>query len=226
MVGTKGRYYCTRRSNYYDRYECNEPLVIGRIVEPLTWNYILDLIRFPDQFEERLRQAQANEYSTMEPKRRELKNVQALLADTEEEADGLVIAIRQAKGRISEKLKQQEDEVNQRYEALQSRMAKLQGELKLELTDQSIANILRFREIVADGLDNPTFEDKRRWLEILQVTVTVTNRQAVIACRLPIEPIPFDLANPDGYSGQAGTGIGQPYEFGTSASLPKVPRKK
>jgi len=33
---------------------------------------------------------------------------------------------------------------------------------------------------VAVGLDNPTFEDQRRWLEILQTTVTITSRVAVI----------------------------------------------
>ena len=43
---------------------------------------------------------------------------------------------------------------------------------------------LEFRETVATDLQNPTFEDRRRWLEILQAKVKVTNGRAVVNCRL------------------------------------------
>jgi hypothetical protein len=77
---------------------------------------------------------------------------------------------------------------------------------------------MQFREIVAAGLSNPTFEDKRRWLEILQVTVTVKNRQAVIACRLPVDPLTVDLAGlVGGNGGGTGTGgEGLPFDLHTS----------
>ncbi len=64
------------------------------------------------------------------------------------------------------------------------RKAKLQEALAVELTERNIDNLLEFREAVAVGLENPTFEDKRRWLEILQAKVTVTNGIAVVTCRL------------------------------------------
>jgi len=50
-----------------------------------------------------------------------------------------------------------------------------------------------FREAVALGLDNPTFEDRRQWLKLLQVVVTVTNQKAVISCRISDKPFTFNL---------------------------------
>jgi hypothetical protein len=68
-----------------------------------------------------------------------------------------------------------------------------QEALAIELTDDMISNLLRFREVVALGLENPTFEDRRRWLEILQTRVTVTNCKAVVTCRLGGRPFQYDL---------------------------------
>ena len=73
---------------------------------------------------------------------------------------------------------------NRRYQPLIKRTAELQEALAFELTDHNIDNLLQFHEAVALGLENPTDEDRRRWLEILQTTVTVTGGIAVITCRL------------------------------------------
>jgi hypothetical protein len=78
-------------------------------------------------------------------------------------------------------------------EALTRRKGELQEALDIELTQNMIGNLLRFREAVALGLENPTFEDRRRWLEILQTTVTVTNSIAVVTCRLGGKPFQHDL---------------------------------
>lgn len=60
----------------------------------------------------------------------------------------------------------------------------LQEALASGLTERNITNLIRFRETVTIGLEHPTNEDKRCWLEILQTKVTVTNGIAVITCRL------------------------------------------
>jgi hypothetical protein len=52
---------------------------------------------------------------------------------------------------------------------------------------------LQFRETVELGLENPTFEDRRRWLEILQTSIKVTNGIAVITCRLSSKPLEYNL---------------------------------
>ena len=56
--------------------------------------------------------------------------------------------------------------------------------LTLALTESMIGNLMQFREVVALELQNLTFEDKRRWLEILDVRITVTDGNFVISGRL------------------------------------------
>ncbi|MBK9926591.1 MAG: hypothetical protein IPP66_15050 [Anaerolineales bacterium] len=123
----------------------------------------------------------------------ELRHVQALLKDTEKEADAIALAMPKAKGIIFAKLEQQADEVNRRYQALTTHNVRLEEALSYELTDRNIDNLLEFREAVAVGLENPTFEDKRRWLEILQTKVTVINGIATITCRLGGKPLEYRL---------------------------------
>jgi len=129
----------------------------------------------------------------MRPRQKELEHISALLKDTETEADEIARATTKAKGIIAKKLEQQADEVDRRYEALTARKIELQEALDVELTESNIDDLLQFRETVAAGLQNPTFEDKRRWLEILQVTVTVMNRIAIVTCRLSGKPFRHHL---------------------------------
>src|SRR6266496_4788102 len=172
---------------------CTEPLVKGELIESLTWNYMMGLVRDPVEFEARLREAQAREVAKMQPKRKDLEHVIALLKATEKEADQIAHAAKKVKGLVGERLQKQADEVNRSYEALLKRKSDLQKALAVELTENTVNNMLKYREAVVLGFENPTFEDRRRWLEILQTTVTVTNGRAVITCRLELEPREYNL---------------------------------
>ena len=63
----------------------------------------------------------------------------------------------------------------------------------MELSDQTVNDLLNFREAVALGLENSTVEDRRHWLDILQTAVTVTDGVAVITCRLSGNPLSYNL---------------------------------
>lgn len=56
--------------------------------------------------------------------------------------------------------------------------------------------MLRFRADRIDDLRNPTFDNKRLYLEMLQVSVRVKDGQAIIRCALPIDPVELDLEGP------------------------------
>lgn len=199
MIGTDGVYLCrARMQNFVKPTQCKEPRIKKGLIESVTWDYIVSLITNPDEFEDKLRQAQAQEESTLQPKQKELEHVIALLKDTEQEADEVARASRKAKGIIAAKLEQQGDEVNRRHQALTARKLELQETLAFELTDCNIDDFLLYRETVASGLQTPTFEDKQHWLEILQVGVTVKNRQAVVSCRISNKPFTFSIDNPAG----------------------------
>jgi len=90
-------------------------------------------------------------------------------------------------------LEQQGEEGNKTYQAFITRKGKIPEDLAHEITDRNIDSLLEFRENVALGLDKPTFENKRRWLERLQTTVTVTEGRTVITCRLEAKPMSFSL---------------------------------
>src|SRR5258706_1866954 len=136
--------------------KCKEPLVTGRLVEWVTWDYIMGLITNPVQFEQKLRHAQAQEAATMQPKQKELEHILALLSETEKEADEIARANRKAKGIIAAKLAQQANEVNRRYQVFTTRMIELKEALAIELTDRNEESLLEIRDVVATGLQRPT----------------------------------------------------------------------
>ena len=47
-----------------------------------------------------------------------------------------------------------------------------------------IDDLLEFRRAVSEGLNDPTPEERRLWLELLQTQVTVTAGLATVTCRL------------------------------------------
>jgi hypothetical protein len=77
------------------------------------------------------------------------------------------------------------------------RKNELEKSLAVELTENTIDSLLQYREVVALGLENPTFEDRRRWLEILQVTVNVTGSIAIVTCRFEGDPLNYNLFEVD-----------------------------
>jgi hypothetical protein len=224
MSGSKGRYICGGKYDYSLLKPCLEPIYKGEFIDALVWEYVINLIMSPEQFEDRLRMAQELEIKNLKPIENELQNICELIERTEQDADQIADAIRKTRGIVVSRLQNQAEEINNRYEALINRKNELERNItKSYLTEDKILNLLEFREIVASGLENPNFEDKRRWLEILSVGIRIKNQIAVISCRLPIEPLEINLrddistgggSDPASDSGQVGT-----YEFSTSRSL-------
>lgn len=198
MIGANLHYGCTHRYRTFKGLEpaCHEKRIKGTIIEPLVWDYVMRLITDPVDLDEKLHKAQAEELRSMEPKRDELEQVNALITQAEEEADNLADGIRRAKGLVLQRLEKASEEVNQRYVDLQARRDKLLSNLNAQsFTDETISNMVNFWKTIQIGLNNPTFEDKRQWLEILQVQVDVKDKKATITCRLPVEPFTVDLSD-------------------------------
>ena len=91
---------------------------------------------------------------------------------------------RNAQGILAAKLEKQCEEINRRYEAVTRRKKELEGALTIELTNQTVNDLLKFRETVALGLRNSKMEDRRHWLDMLQTIVGATGGIAAITCRL------------------------------------------
>jgi hypothetical protein len=86
--------------------------------------------------------------------------------------------------------------IDARYTKLTAKRDRLLAELRTasRLDDEALARALQFRADMIEGLVKPTFDDKRLYLELLQVNVKVKSGKVVIRCSLPIEPLEVDLS--------------------------------
>lgn len=77
---------------------------------------------------------------------------------------------------------------------MQKRKTELEAKLEIESTDQTIDDLLQFREAVAGGLSHSNSEERKQVLEALQTKVTVSNGIAVVTCRLSGQGAQFELS--------------------------------
>jgi hypothetical protein len=97
------------------------------------------------------------------------------------------------------KLKLDGDEIEARIDELEARKTTLEAQIAEQvIADEDIRDIVMYSRDAAVGLDDPTFEQKRRWIEILQVQVELTSQTTAIArCILPVKPFPLVLTCQD-----------------------------
>ena len=204
MVGDSHRgresywYRCARHGRYFaglEEKQCTEKAARGDVLETVVWEYVLDLWSNRERFEKALRAAQVAEQEAEQPKREQLAIVLEQIAESEAEAAKLADAIKNVKGgAVGRALQEKIDHLESLYAAQLCKRDELQAALDTnQLTDDSIELALRFREDVVVGMQNPTFEDKRRALEFLRTQVTVKDGKARVKCRVLVQPRVFEL---------------------------------
>jgi len=78
-------------------------------------------------------------------------------------------------------------DVEKRYAALTKERNELESLLDARrLTEEAVKAALRFREDVVTGMQNPSFENKRKILELLDTQVTVKDRRIKTTCLIPV----------------------------------------
>ena len=157
---------------------CHEPLVRADVIEPMIWDGVKTRAKDLTQLERELKLAQQGEIDNQAPKREELENIEGMLADAERDAAEIGRALRIAQGAVEQSLKRDMDEVNARCDRLTRRRAELQAELAARrLTDEAVGEILAYARDVREGIDNATFDDERRTLELLLVHVWIDGKR-------------------------------------------------
>jgi len=177
-------YSCTWRHNHHPNLEkriCKARTVRADAIEEDIWEDILKVFSDRETLEAQLKTAQQQELEALDPKLEELNTVEAMIVDTEQEAVEIGQALKRASGLVAEKLDQNMKEVNTRYEALCKRRDTLQEQVSvMRLTDSAIQGVLQFAEDVFTGIENASFETKRRNLEMLDVQVVVDSGRYVM----------------------------------------------
>ncbi len=173
---------------------------LGKIIradalEHAAWKYILSIMTNSEGLEDRLREAQRLEHEAKQPKRDRLGLVCEMIAEAQKEADKLALALADAPGGIVEaSLKRQVTDVNSRHAKLCKERDRLQEQIESQaITDQDIEEAVSFQQAVKVGLQNPTWEDKRYYLERMRFEATVTADTAHFTCYLDVTGSVFDL---------------------------------
>ena len=173
-------YTCSWRNNHHPNLEertCWQRSVRAEAIEPDVWGSIVSLFADQKNLEKHLRIAQQDELAALDPKKEELGAVIAMLEEAEREAVEIGRALRHASGIVADKLKQNMEEVDKRYEALIERQEFLEEDLgKTNLTDEAVQDLLKFADDVFLGIENADFDTKRRTMEMLKIEVTVKGK--------------------------------------------------
>jgi len=172
------RYYmCASRHNRRAGLEertCRARSVRADAIEADVWDSFAVIFSDLARLEELLRQAQAEELAAMMPKRSELDIVEAMLAESVQQAADIASAVVRASGVVGRALERKAEAVNKRHEDLTKRRDELAVAVSAaRITDAAISDTVKFAADVGFGLEGADYQTKRRILEMLDVTVTV-----------------------------------------------------
>lgn len=177
-------YICTANPHKHLQLEkpCREPAVRCEVAEEKVWKHVYDVLSNREKFKADLHRAQQSERDALAPKQERLKIVNGLMADCLKEADDLKAKVKQlGGGLVGQSLEKDIHDVEQHYAELSKEHDDLQAEIDAhESTEEDLNDLEQFGEDVTNGLENATFEDKRRKLELLQAEVTVKQREAKV----------------------------------------------
>jgi site-specific DNA recombinase len=185
-------YACSSAANRHSGLEelCTQPGIRTAEADALVWSFVLEALK-GDDFEQLLRDAQAEDLAALNAKRDRLTQIDERIEQLEAEAANIAASMAQvqAGGVVQRALQSRAEDVERRYADACRERDDLAHELNAKtLSDEQIAAALQFREDVCDGLENPTFEDKRDMLEALDVRVFVDGYQMRVTCAIEIEP--------------------------------------
>jgi hypothetical protein len=165
------------------------------MIEAAAWDYLLDVITNHAELEAELRHAQALEELAKQPKRDELETVLEMLTEAEKEAGEIAEALKNRPGGpVKDNLKRQEADLTTRYARLTRKRDDLQAEIEAQsITDQDIKQALSFQQAVKAGLQDPTWDDKRFYLEQLRFQAVIEEGQARFSCYIAVGECMFDF---------------------------------
>jgi len=164
---------------------CKSLMVRTDAIEADVWESIEELFSDPVRLAKKLKVAQQREEDEQKPLREKLQITEDLIKQAETEAAKIARALRNADedGAVYNSLKGDEKEINARLVELARKRDELVAKLQTrKLGDDSIATIMQFAEDARTGIVNADFECKRRFLERLDVRVTVAKGRYEIKC--------------------------------------------
>lgn len=171
------------------------------LVDTAVWQWVRSLLAYPERLAEGLRAEQSEREEADKPLRDRLAVIDRLLADNLQQLDRL-LKLYLAGNFPEEVLLDHRKRLETTVDGLQRERGGLAAQLETQaLTDEQIANIVKFAEKVAQGLEkaDQDFDVRRRVIELFDVRATLTvedgKRIAYVRCMVDEAILPIALTN-------------------------------
>jgi site-specific DNA recombinase len=196
----KNQYYCCHGKEQRPVPLCNMPNFKANRLESRVWEWLRRMLLHPDRLAQGLRGKRAELEAANNVVRERLSLLESRISETQSQLSKLLDLY--LEGNFAK------DILNSRKTELEkvlSDMIQEQTELAsylipVNLSDEDIEVIKSFCSEVRSGLDNATFEDKRRYMELLDVRckLALENQEKVayVKCKLGAQRLSVVLTSP------------------------------
>lgn len=194
------QYYYCKGSEQKPVKLCDMPQFRADEVEETVWQWIKYLMQHPDQLAEGLRVEKSEAERANSGVYARLALIDAKIAENQDKLDKLLDLY--LDGRINkEVLAEREARLKSTLADLRTERADLSEHLQINIpTDEEINSIVAYCEEIGVGLDNATFEDKRRYFDWLNVrgklAVEVNEKVVYAKCRIGEQRLSLVLTSP------------------------------
>jgi len=196
-------YYCPAHL-HMDSYvrECNQKQYFRvDLVDTVVWQWVRSLLAYPERLAEGLRAEQSERQEANQPLRDRLAVIDHLLADNLQQLDRLLKLY--LTGNFPEEvLLEHRRRLETTVDGLQGERGGLIAQLETQaLTDEQIANIVKFAEKVAQGLEkaDQDLDIRRRLIELFDVRAILTvedgKQIAYVRCMVDEAVLPVAFTN-------------------------------
>lgn len=180
----QGRYLyygCNQTTNKRHARTCHEPLLRAPETERDVWAWIHDLLTDEQQLEAGLAQMSELRESQLAPKRERLAKIEQLLAENEEEIARLARNLRtNSNTSVLRALETELSIAGREADALQVERESLRAQLQQgRLSEADKEAISGFAAEIRRKMSDPTFEQRRQVLDILDCRVELQHREDI-----------------------------------------------
>jgi site-specific DNA recombinase len=192
-------YHCGGEVHSFKEVEgkrCDQKPVRGSWLEGLVWEHVIGLLKDEVTLKKHIRLAQEQEVASLQPRQDALKEIEVKLKELEIEAANIAQHLARVKsGAVSDALQKRMEEIDTQYAAYSGKQKTIAASLsQLTYTEENICFALEFARRVGKGIENPTFEMKRRTLEMMQTSVTVNGQVARVETKIPVSDVTLEIA--------------------------------
>ncbi|MCA1554290.1 MAG: recombinase family protein [Chloroflexi bacterium] len=187
-------YFCGRRGRYRHLARCDVKGINADDADRIVWEWVTGLLTDEEKLDKGLREMATLRESELEPKRARLETIDGLVAKAEAKVKRLAAVIADTDDEASlDALRAELKVAGKTRDALMAERETIRAELAHgELTEADRARIMALASVIRARLgDEPTFEQKRELLELLDLRAelceSAKGRALFVICGLALD---------------------------------------